>query len=386
MKNKTMKAMVLTGHGGIDKLVYKDVEIPSPKKGEVLVEVHATAKNNTDRKARIGVYGVDDNNKNEVTSFDMSGDNTFIFPRIQGADIVGTIVDVGSDVSTSRIGQKGLIDFNIYIGGDKNDNLNLTPDYYGHGANGGFAEYVVVPDENFYNMSDLDIDDAQLAALGMCSYQTGLRMLNASRVKKGDIVLVTGASGGVGTALIQMCRILGAIPYALSTKEKEKLLLKIGAEKVIIRGDLRTLKKRILEATEGKTVDAVMDMIGGDYTNVFLDSMIENMKNRDDYPRLSIAGASGSNITEIMWSKIYLYQIEIHGVSHGTRNEAKQLMQWIKEAKLKPMLHGAFKLSQLHKCEEYFANRSSNYLGKVVVVPDSKWEKYGQAYSLKDEI
>ncbi len=386
MKNKTMKAMVLTGHGGVDKLVYKDVEIPCPKKGEVLVEVHATAKNNTDRKARIGVYGVDDNNKNEVTSFDMSGGNTFVFPRIQGADIVGTIVDVGSDVSTSRIGQKGLIDFNIYISGDKNDNLNLTPDYYGHGANGGFAEYVVVPDENFYNMSDLDIDDAQLAALGMCSYQTGLRMLNASRVKKGDIVLVTGASGGVGTALIQMCRILGAIPYALSTKEKEKLLLKIGAEKVISRGDIRTLKKRILEATEGKTVDAVMDMIGGDYTNVFLDSMIENMKNRDDYPRLSIAGASGSNITEIMWSKIYLYQIEIHGVSHGTRNEAKQLMQWIKEAKLKPMLHGAFKLSQLHKCEEYFANRSSNYLGKVVVVPDSKWEKYGQAYSLKDEI
>jgi len=386
MKNKIMKAMVLTGHGDVNKIEYKDVAIPKPKKGEVLVEVHATAKNNTDRKARIGVYGVDDKNKDEITSFDMSGDNTFTFPRIQGADIVGTIVEVGSEVSTSRIGKKGLIDFNIYLDLEQNDNLNLTPDYIGHGCNGGFAEYVVVPDENFYNMSNLDISDAELASLGMCSYQTGLRMLNASRVKKDDLVLVSGASGGVGTALIQMCRILGAIPYALSSKEKEAQLLKIGAEKVIDRSDIKTLKQRVLEATNGKSIDAVMDMVGGEYTNIFLDCMITDMKNKNDYPRLSIAGASGDNLTQIMWSKIYLYQIEIHGVSHGTRNEVKQLMKWIREGKLKPMLHATFKLSELHKCEEYFSNRSNNYLGKVVVIPDSKWDEYGKEFALKGSL
>lgn len=380
--NNKMKAMVLKGHGGTDMLEYLDVEIPMPKENEVLVKVSATAKNNTDRKARIGVYGVDDNNKNETTSFNMSGDNTFVFPRIQGADIAGTIVEVGKNIDKNLIGKRGLIDFNIYIGGEKNDDLNLTPDYYGHGANGGYAQYVVVNANNFYDMSHSSLDDAQLASLGMCSYQTGLRMLNASRVKKGDKVLISGASGGVGTALIQMCRILGAIPYALSSKEKMESLIELGATAVIDRNDISTLKNRILSATHGEPIDVVMDMVGGDYTNIFIDCMITDMKNRDDYPRLSIAGASANNITEIMWSKIYLYQVEIHGVSHGTRNEAKQLMQWIKEEKLKPILHGAFKLSDLHKAEEYFANRGSSYLGKIVIIPDDLWDKYGKKYAL----
>lgn len=383
MQNNTMKAMVLIGHGGIDKLIYKDVEIPTLKKGEVLIKVTATAKNNTDRKAREGLYPVDDNNKEEVTSFNMTGDNTFTFPRIQGADIVGVVEKVADDENKSLIGQRGLVDFNIYL--SQNPDLNLIPDYYGHGKDGGYAEYVAIPSENFYAMPNKDIDDAQLASLGMCSYQTGFRMLNASRVKKGDKVLISGASGGVGTALIQMCKVLGAIPYALSSKDKEEELLALGAQKVIDRGELSTLKQRILEATEGANIDAVMDLVGGEYTNIFIDTMIVDMKKRDDYPRLSIAGASSFNITEILWSKIYLYQVEIHGVSHGTKNEAKQLMQWIKEGKLKPILHATFKLSNLHEAEKYFVSRGKGYLGKIVIVPDSQWEEHGEKYSLKVE-
>jgi len=381
MKNSTMKAMVLMAHGGIENLVYKDVNIPKLKNGEVLIKITATAKNNTDRKAREGLYPVDDNNKNEITSFNMSGDNTFQFPRIQGADIVGTVVKTAQDVDKNLIEKRGLVDFNIYL--SDNLDLNLTPDYYGHGADGGFAEYVAIPGDNFYPIENKDLDDAQLASLGMCSYQTGFRMLNASRVKAGDKVLISGASGGVGTALIQMCRVLGAIPYAISSKDKEKELLSLGAQKVIDRADSSILYKNILEATNGENIDAVMDLVGGEFTNIFIDTMIVDMKKRDDYPRLSIAGASSYNITEILWSKIYLYQVEIHGVSHGTKNEANQLMQWIKEGKLKPILHATFKLSQLHEAEKYFVSRGKGYLGKIVIVPDSQWEEHGKKYSLK---
>lgn len=378
--HKTMKAMVLTGHGDVDKLVYQNVERPTPQQGEVLIEVSATAKNNTDRKAREGLYPVDDDNKHETTSFDVSGEETFQFPRIQGADVAGKIVEVGKGVSADRVGQRGLLDFNIYL--DDNDNLNMTPDYYGHGADGGYAEYVSVPSKNFYSIPNNKISDAELAAMGMCSYQTGFRMLNASRVKAGDRVLISGASGGVGTALVQMCRILGAIPYALSSMDKADALLELGAEKVIDRGDFQNLKKNILDATEGEHIDAVMDMVGGQYTNIFIDTMITDMKKRDDYPRLSITGASSNNITEILWSKIYLYQVEIHGVSHGTRNEAKQLMEWIREGKLKPILHATFKLSQLREAEEYFVCRGHGYIGKIVIVPDAQWEKHGKMYAL----
>ncbi len=90
----TMHAMLLTGHGDLDRLVYRsDVATPRPGPGDVLVQVTATAKNNTDRKAREGLYPTKD--KGEVTSFAMGGEATLTFPRIQGADVAGRVVAVG---------------------------------------------------------------------------------------------------------------------------------------------------------------------------------------------------------------------------------------------------------------------------------------------------
>ncbi|MFP3979272.1 zinc-binding dehydrogenase [Marinobacter sp. KMM 10035] len=377
----TMKAMVLVGHGGIDKLEYTSVSTPSPSPGEVLVQVTATAKNNTDRKAREGLYPT---KKGETTSFQMGGKPTLIFPRIQGADIVGHVVAVGEGVDRSRIGERGLLDFNIYA--DSRRDINLTPDYYGHGADGGYAEYVAVPSAQFHCIPNENLGDAQIAAMGMCSYQTALHMLTSAHVASGERVLVTGASGGVGTALIQLCRVMGAIPYALSTVNKTAALLELGAESVLDRSDMDSFVERVKAQTGGKPFDAVMDLVGGTMTDCFIDAMIFNMNARGTYPRLSIAGASGGNISEILWTRIYLYQVQILGVSHGTREEAGQLVEWIRSEQLKPVLHGAFRLSRLHDAERYFMNRDSNYLGKIVIVPDCQWEAHGKPWSLESGV
>jgi len=375
----TMAAMVLSGHGDIDKLEYRqDVPMPTPKAGEVLVQVTATAKNNTDRKAREGLYPTKD--KGDVTSFAMGGEPTFTFPRIQGADIAGRIAAVGEGVDASRIGERGLLDFNLYA--DARRDINLTPDYYGHGADGGYAEYVAVPADQFHHIPNPELADAELASLGMCSYQTAYHMMTSANVSRGERVLVTGASGGVGTALIQLCRIVGAIPYAVSQLDKAAALKAMGAEAVIDRGDLPTFVERVLAATGGAPIDAVMDLVGGEMTQLFIDTMINDMQVRNSYPRLSIAGASGGNLSEMMWTRIYLYQVQIFGVSHGTREEAEQLMAWIRSGNLKPVLHAAFKLSELHDAERYFVNRGSNYLGKIVIVPDSQWQTHGAPFSL----
>ncbi|WP_091959899.1 zinc-binding dehydrogenase [Marinospirillum celere] len=374
-----MAAMLLTGHGGTDQLVYKtDVPVPELGPGEVLVKVTATAKNNTDRKAREGLYPTKD--KGEVTSFQMGGSATLTFPRIQGADIAGHVVAVGEGVSEARIGQRGLLDFNLYA--DQRRDINLTPDYYGHGADGGFAEYVALPSDQFYEVQNPELADAELAAMGMCSYQTALHMLRVAGVQAGERVLVTGASGGVGTALIQLCRIIGAIPYALSQQDKAEALLKLGAEAVLDRNKMDDFTGQIKQLTGNKPIDAVMDLVGGEMTDLFIDSMIFDMKARTTYPRLSIAGASGGNLSEIMWTRIYLYQVQIFGVSHGTREEAEQLIDWIRGGQLKPVLHATFKLSELHQAEDYFVQRGSNYLGKIVIVPDSEWETHGKPFSL----
>ncbi|PPI81382.1 alcohol dehydrogenase [Marinobacter flavimaris] len=374
----TMKAMVLTGHGDVDKLEYQDVPVPAPGAGQVLVQVTATAKNNTDRKAREGLYPT---KKGEMTSFQMGGKPTLVFPRIQGADIAGRVVAVGDGVDESRVGERGLLDFNIYAN-DRRD-INLTPDYYGHGADGGYAEYVALPADQFHHIPNAELADAEVASMGMCSYQTAMHMLTSANIKAGERVLVTGASGGVGTALIQLCRIMGAIPYALSKQDKAAALLELGAEAVLDRSDMDSFVDRVKAETGGKPIDAVMDLVGGEMTDVFIDTMIFDMNARSTYPRLSIAGASGGNISEILWTRIYLYQVQIFGVSHGTREEAEQLMAWIRGGQLKPVLHGAFRLSELHRAEEYFVNRGSNYLGKIVIVPDSQWEEHGQPWSLE---
>lgn len=376
---KTMSAMLLTGHGDVDKLQYRqDVITPRPRPGQVLVQVTATAKNNTDRKAREGLYPT--KGKEEVTSFAMGGSPTLTFPRIQGADIAGRVAAVGDGVDASRIGERGLLDFNIYA--DERRDINLTPDYYGHGADGGYADYVVVPADQFHHVANPELHDAELAAMGMCSYQTAYHMMTSASVSAGERVLVTGASGGVGTALIQLCRIVGAIPYAVSQLDKADALMGLGAEAVIDRGDLSTFVERVLATTDGKPIDAVMDLVGGQMTDLFIDTMIVDMQGRNSYPRLSIAGASGGNISEIMWTRVYLYQVQIFGVSHGTREEAEQLIEWIRSGALKPVLHAAFKLSDLHNAERYFVNRGSNYLGKIVIVPDAQWETHGAPFAL----
>lgn len=378
---ETMAAMLLTGHGGIDKLVYRqDIPTPQPGRGEVLVRITATAKNNTDRKAREGLYPTRD--KADTTSFQIGGSPTLTFPRIQGADIAGHIAAVGDDVDSARIGERGLLDFNLYA--DDRRNINLTPDYYGHGADGGYAEYIAVPSDQFHHIDNPDLGDAELAAMGMCSYQTALHMLTSANIQAGERVLVTGASGGVGTALIQLCRIIGATPYALSQKEKAEALIKLGAEAVLDRSDMHDFPDRVRALTDGQPFDSVMDLIGGEMTDQFIESMIFDMKRRTTYPRLSIAGASGGNVSEIMWTRIYLYQVQIFGVSHGTREEAEQLIAWIRSGQLKPVLHAAFKLSELHRAEEYFVNRGSNFLGKIVVVPDSQWQAHGARFALRE--
>lgn len=377
--SSTMAAMLLVGHGGVEQLHYReDVKTPLPGPGDVLVQVTATAKNNTDRKAREGLYPTKE--KGDVTSFAMGGTPTLTFPRIQGADVAGRIVAVGEGVDAERIGQRGLLDFNIYA--DERRDINLTPDYYGHGADGGYAEYIAVPADQFHSIDNPELSDAELAAMGMCSYQTAYHMMTSAHIKAGERVLVSGASGGVGTALIQLCRIVGAVPYAVSQPDKAAALQALGAEAVIDRGDLPTFVNRVLEATGGKPIDAVMDLVGGEMTDLFIDTMIVDMQHRQSYPRLSIAGASGGNLSEIMWTRIYLYQVQIFGVSHGTREEAEQLIAWIRSGELKPVLHAAFKLSELHDAERYFVNRGSNYLGKIVIVPDAQWDTHGAPFAL----
>jgi len=205
---ETMKAVQLTRHGDLDALVYReDVAVPQPGDGEVLIEVAACGMNNTDVWVRQGAYG-SETDPAAISSW-RRGRPTLSFPRIQGADIVGRVVATGTAVPQGRIGQRVMVDFSLY---NRNDDSLADIDYIGHGRDGGYAEYVTVPAENAHHVNTA-VSDAELATF-CCAYLTGEHMLQRAAVRAGERVLVTGASGGVGSGIVQLCRARGAIPYA----------------------------------------------------------------------------------------------------------------------------------------------------------------------------
>ena len=365
-KGKTMKslptamaAVVLTGHGDLDKLVYcEDFPVPIPAPGEVLIEVAACGLNNTDVWVRQGAYGTDDN-PDAVASWRRSAsEETLTFPRVQGADSVGRIVAVGLGVSVNRLGQRVMVDFSLY--NDEGDSL-ADSDYIGHGRNGGFAEYLAVPDENAH-LVDNDLSDPELATF-CCAYLTGEHMLDRADVRAGERVLITGASGGVGSGLIQLCRARGAIPYALTSRVKLEAVKALGAQAVIDR-DSPDLIEVVHHALEGHAVDVVADLVGGALFNPLLQLLRPE-------GRYTTAGAIGGPVVELDLRTVYLKHLAIHGSSQGTRGAFKRLMHYINTGKIKPILDRQFKLSDFHQAQTYFMEKQ--FVGKVVVVPDTKW-------------
>jgi NADPH:quinone reductase-like Zn-dependent oxidoreductase len=354
-----MQAVLLTGHGGLDKLeVRHDVPLPVAGAHEVLIEVSACGMNNTDIWVREGAYGTDAD-PSAVSSWRRGGlENTLSFPRIQGADTVGRIVEVGPGVPRRRIGERVMVDFSIYNG----DGESLADiDYIGHGRDGGYAEFMVAPADNAYEIK-APLTDPELATF-CCAYLTGEHMLDRAKVQAGERVLITGASGGVGSGLIQLCRARGAIPYAVVGRGKEQAVREIGAEAVITRenGDLA---EQVLAATLGQPIDVVADLVAGP----LFGTLINLLKPEGRY---TTAGAIGGAVVTLDLRTIYLKHLQLHGSSQGTRSAFRRLVGHIEEGRVKPLLWQTYPLSRIREAQTAFM--AKHFVGKLVMQPDRKW-------------
>ncbi len=349
----TMKAVVLTGHGGLDRLEYRDHPVPQPAPGEVLLEVRACGLNNTDVWVREGAYGTDDDPA--ATASWRRGKPTLTFPRIQGADTVGFVVAVGDGADPTRIGERILVDFSLY----NTDGDSLADiDYIGHGRDGGYAEYCAVPAENAHRIES-DYSDAELATF-CCAYLTAEHMLDRARVTAGERVLVTGAAGGVGGALIQLSRVRGAIPYAVTSAARADAVRALGAEDIALR-DEGNWVEQVRAALGGGAVDAVCDVVAGP-----LFSDLINLLRPEG--RYATAGAFAGGIVEFDLRTVYLKHLEIHGSSQGSRQAFNRLHGYIESGKIKPNLYATYPLSEFHRAQTDFMNK--DYVGKLVVMPD----------------
>ncbi|WP_435185591.1 alcohol dehydrogenase family protein [Halobellus sp. EA9] len=347
MPLESMNAVLLTGHGDLSNLKYRtDVRIPQPDTDEVLIRVKACGLNNTDIWTRKAAYGTDD----EGWKGDLE------FPRIQGADIAGTIVSIGSEVPDSRIDDKVLVDNALYGDTDNEFQALVNADLIGSERDGGYAEYVAVPAENAHRI-DSSLSFAELATFPT-SYVTAERMLNRAGVGADDEILVTGASGGVGTGLVQLAARRGARVIGMTTAEKMEAVRELGADTTIARDE-----KRFTAAIDTWTedgLDVVADVVGG---GIF-QKLIETLRPGG---RLVTAGAVAGPSTEIDLRTVYLNQIDIYGSTMGTQSEFEDLIRYIENEEIDPVLADTYPLSEIRDAQRRFSQ--NDYVGSIVVIP-----------------
>lgn len=344
-----MHAYVVTGFGGPEMLSYREVPTPEPAPGELRVRVTAAGMNNTDVWTREGAYGSPDDPGSQAGWRREPLD----FPRIQGADVVGRVDAVGPGVSGERVGERVIVDPMLYTGGERE---LVGTAYLGSERDGGFAEYVTVPARNAHPV-DSPLTDAELATFPT-AYATALRMLDRAAVTADETVLVTGASGGVGSALIQLAKLRGAHVVAVAGPGKEARATGLGADAVIPRGtdDL----PGAVAAAWDRPVDVVADVVAGPLFGPLLSAL-------RPLGRYVVAGGIAGPVVQADLRTIYLKQVTLVGSSFGSHEEFAELVAAVERGALRPLLAATYPLRDLPRAQADFARKE--FFGKLVLLP-----------------
>ena len=355
----TMKAMVTMGHGDMDQMVWHtDWPRPEPARGEVLVRVGACGLNNTDVNTRSGWYSKTVTGATTGGAFDEVGEEDptwgaapISFPRIQGADICGEIVAVGAGVDASRIGERVISDNWLR---DPDDPLNKNKTgYFGSERDGGFAEYTCLPAVNAVAVNS-SFSDAELATFS-CSYSTAEGMLTRATVTGGDTVLVPGASGGVGGAVVQLAKRRGARVIALASEPKHGDVAALGADLVLPRAP-----EDLHAALGGEKITVVADVVGGPYWPSLIDILERG-------GRYTCSGAIAGPMVELDLRTFYLRDLTFTGSTVIAPAVMAALVRYIEAGDLKPALAATYPLEELHAAQTAFI--AKEHTGNIVVTP-----------------
>lgn len=344
----TMSAVRIVRHGGPEVLEPATVDVPTPRTGEVLVRVTAVALNNTDLWTRAGAYGLP-GDPDALAGWRGPID----FPRIQGADVAGRVAAVGPGGDQSLVGSRVVIDPASYDG----DGPDAHPvGLMGSERDGGYAEFVTAPVERVHDLTDSPLTDDQLAAFPT-AYGTALGMIERGRLAAGETTLVTGASGGVGLAAVQIARARGARVLAVSSGDKLSAVSAAGAEVVLDRsGDI--VAQVAAAAPDG--VDVVLDVVAGALVGDALPQVREG-------GRWVIAGALGGYQVGFDVRRLYLHNIAVIGSSMHTPAHFEQLMELARAGSVVPQIAAAFPLADVARAQEALGRRE--HVGKIVAHP-----------------
>lgn len=344
-----MSGVVLTGHGGPECLQWRDdLPVPNVSADGILVRVGAVGVNNTDINTRTGWYS-----KGDADSADAGWSGQALsFPRIQGADVCGQIVAVGDGVDPGRVGERVLIEPCLR---EANGRTLDPPWYFGSECDGGFAEYTTVASRHGHRI-DSTLSDVELASFP-CSYSTAENMLTRANVQPTDTVLVTGASGGVGSAAVQLAKIRGATVIAVTSPSKAQALTELGADATIDRD------ADYLQEIGANSCDVVVDLVAGPKWPSLLDVLRPG-------GRYAVAGAIAGPLVELDVRTLYLKDLSFFGCTVLEPDVFGRLVRYIEDGQLRPLVAQTFPLDEIAEAQTTFQSKS--HIGKIVLTVEHR--------------
>ena len=357
-RSRTMMAVVTTGNGGYDKLVYREVPVPEPEPGEVLLQVLAAGVNNTEINTRLGWYsssvtdGTDAASEVQERGAEQKSDGGWNektpFPFIQGTDCCGRVVEVGPDTAGGLVGERVLVRACMRPNGyDTMDNVWMASDF-----DGAFAQYVKVPAGDVFAV-DCDWTDEELATIP-CAYGTAENMLHRANLRQGEHVLVAGASGGVGSATVQLAKRRGARVTAISSTSKFDQVRAVGAGRVVDRND------DIVAALGDESVDVVVDNVAGPN----FPQMLKVLKRGGRY---TSSGAIAGPMVSLDMRDMYLKDISLIGCTAWDEPVFPNLVSYIESGEIRPLVAKTFPLDRIEDAQREFMKKE--HVGNFVLIP-----------------
>jgi NADPH:quinone reductase-like Zn-dependent oxidoreductase len=340
-----MKAVVFNQHGGPEVLQYVDVPDPRPGPGEVLIEVKATSINHIDIFLRRGMPGI-----------------KVPLPKIVGSDAAGIIRELGPDVSGLTPGQRVTINPGITCGHCEFCSAGFGSQcvswaMVGENRDGAYAESLVIPAHIVLPIPD-HISFEEAAAAPLVFLTAWSMMVGKGNIRPGEDVLILGAGAGVGTAAIQIAKLVGCRIFATaSNAEKLQRAKELGAD-FLINYTTEEFDKAIRDLTNKRGVDIVVDYIGAD-------TWVRSLRSARRGGRVLTCGATTGFAPQTDLRHIFFRQVQVLGSTMGSHREFLDVMKCVFRGQLKPVIDRVLPLPEARKGHELIEQRA--VFGKIVL-------------------
>ncbi|MBO9434704.1 alcohol dehydrogenase family protein [Ruegeria sp. R13_0] len=344
-----MSGVYLTHHGGPEALQWReDIPVPTPGPGQVLVRVAAAGVNNTDINTRVGWYSSDVTGATDDVDQDVDAGGwggALQFPRIQGGDLCGIVEAVGPG-SGFQPGQRVTCPINLPRPRPGHPQGFIA---LGSEIDGAFAQYCLVEAYDLYDVSASPLLDTEIAAIP-CAFGTAENLLTRAGVTAGHKVLITGASGGVGLAAVQLARLRGASVWGITGAAKAEVVKSQGAVETFDRD----------AALPADMFDVVIDVVGGPTWA----GLVLALKPGGHY---AVSGAIAGPMVQADLRDIYLRDITIHGCTQQSPEVFGRLVELMNAGRIKPLISRTYPLRDIAKAQEDFQSKALP--GKLVLIP-----------------